>query len=115
MPAYNHKQLDTKIFCEKLKLLLESKGMQGQELASEIDTTPATISRYVTNARDPNLEYVYRIAKYFRVSIDWLLGIADDRLDALSPEIRKFAELYSKASAGDQEIIRVILKKYEKD
>ena len=69
----DNKWLDYTAFRENLSSLIASKGLMSKDLAAEIGATPATISRYVTNMRDPDLEYVYRIAKYFGVSIDWLL------------------------------------------
>lgn len=108
------RQLNFDAFRVNLRSLIESKGILGKELAYEIGTTPASISRYLTNMRDPEPEYIYRIARYFGVSIDWLLGIADEKLDVLPPETRKVAELYSLASKEDQAVIQTVLRKYEK-
>ena len=100
-------------FQERLSSLIESKGVLGKDLAYGIESTPATISRYLTQNRDPELEYVYRIAKYFDVTIDWLLGISDDKQEIYTAEAKHISELYSKASVDDQAVVKTVLRKYE--
>ena len=109
------RELEFTAFQKNLHTLLSSKGILGKDLAYLAGTTPATISRYLTGARKPDLEYVYRLAKYFGVSIDWLLGLDEERKDIYTPETRRIAQLYSKASKDDQLVIRTVLQKYDKD
>ena len=104
---------DYDAFYKNLRSLMDSKGILGKDLALEINSTPATISRYVTGAREPELEYVFRLCQYFGVSIDWMFGLSDDKQSVYTPEIRKILELYSRASAEDQAVIKTVLRKYE--
>lgn len=113
MSENDNKWLKYDAFRSNLRALIDSKGLMAKDLAAEVDATPATISRYVTQMRDPDLEYVYRIAKYFGVTIDYLLGINDNKHSDLTPEARKIAELYTQASAEDQAVIKTVLRKYE--
>ena len=114
MANKNHdKHLNFEAFRDNVRSLTESKGMLGKDLAYAIKATPATISRYMTGLRDPDLDYVYRISQYFGVSIDWLLGTADDKLEVLTPDIRRVMELYSRASTEDQAVIKTVLRKYD--
>ena len=106
------RQLSFDAFRENVRRLTESKGMLYKEVAEEIGATPATISRYLTELRDPELEYVYRLAKFFGVSIDWILGVADDRTSTFKPEVKQIADLYSKASDEDKEVVKTVLRKY---
>lgn len=105
--------MDNTKFVSNLKSLVRSNGMTGRDLAAALETTPATVSRYLTGQRAPELEYVFRAAKYFNVSIDWLLGITDDKFDVLSPENRNIVNLYSRASQDDKVVIQTVLRKYE--
>ena len=109
--ADNELQFDK--FRKNVSDLLQSKGILGKELASEIGITPATLSRYLKNKRDPDLEYVYRIAKYMGVTIDWLLGVSEEKTETLSPDIKHFSELYAHASEEDQAVVQTVLRKYE--
>ena len=111
--SMSNRQLDYSTFRKNLRDLIASKGILAKDLANNIQTTAATISRYVTDMRDPELEYVYRIARYFGVSIDWILGLSENYNDVYTPEIKKVADLYSRASADDQAVIQTILRKYD--
>lgn len=108
------RQLSFDAFRSNVKYLASSRGLLGKDLAAEIDTTPATISRYLTNMRDPDLEYVYRLAKYFGVTIDWLLGVSDDQHSQYTDEVNRVAELYSAATPEDKAVIQTVLRKYGK-
>lgn len=106
-------QPDFDYFRENLKSLTRSKGLLNKDLAADIGTTPATISRYMTNNRDPEFINIYRIARYFGVTIDFLLGINHDDNTGLTQDARRVAQLYMRASDADQLVIRTLLKKYE--
>ena len=54
-------------FVLNTRALLKSHNMLNKDLAAEINTTEATISRYLTGKREPEVEYIYRIATYFDV------------------------------------------------
>ncbi len=114
MGESENKWLRFDAFRNNLRSLIDSKGIMSKDLAAEIQSTPATISRYMTQDRDPDLEYVYRLSRYFGVTIDYLLGVNSDRKSDMTPDVRKVAELYSRASAEDQIVIKTLLRKYEK-
>jgi len=57
-----------------LKMLRLSRGLSQQELARDLELSAVTISGYETGKREPSLEILERIADYFNVSIDFLLG-----------------------------------------
>ena len=61
------------------------------------------------------LKYVVRLARYFGVSVDWLLGLSNDRYEALPAEVREFATLYALASPDDRTIVETVLKKYREE
>ena len=64
---------------------------------------------------EPELKYVVRLARYFGVSVDWLLGLSNDRYEALPAEVREFATLYALASPDDRTIVETVLKKYREE
>jgi len=57
-----------------LKMLRLSRGLSQHELARDLELSAVTISGYETGKREPSLEILERIADYFDVSIDFLLG-----------------------------------------
>ena len=66
-----------KIFAEKLKELRQEKGLSMKQLAKEIGTTDAAISNWENQINEPKISYLKEIAKFFRVSSDYLLGLED--------------------------------------
>ena len=66
-------------FSYRLTVLLEENNMTQTQLAKEIGTSNVTICRYLTCDRIPRLDVVTRIASVFNVSLDYLLGLTDDK------------------------------------
>ncbi|MBO5049374.1 MAG: helix-turn-helix transcriptional regulator [Oscillospiraceae bacterium] len=58
----------------RLKELRKRKGLSQLRLATDLHTTQNTISRYETGEREPGIDELIKIANYFNVSVDYLLG-----------------------------------------
>lgn len=58
----------------RLKELRKRKGISQLRLATELNTTQNTISRYETGEREPGIAELIKIADYFHVSVDYLIG-----------------------------------------
>ena len=58
----------------RLKELRKKKGLSQLRLATDLNTTQNTISRYETGEREPGIEELIKIADYFNVSVDYLIG-----------------------------------------
>lgn len=65
-------------FASRLKDLRTSKNLTMESLAKDLDTTRATISNFENEQRKPSLDMIIKIADYFQVSIDYLVGRTDD-------------------------------------
>ncbi|MEY8311766.1 helix-turn-helix domain-containing protein [Oscillospiraceae bacterium 42-9] len=64
------------MFKIRLKELREEKGMNQREFAAALGVSPATVGMWESGAREPrSFEQLQRIADYFAVSTDYLLGI----------------------------------------
>lgn len=61
----------------RLKVVLAEKGMTNKQLAEILDKDPAVISKWVTNAAQPNVEMFIQLAKILRVKVDDLLWTDD--------------------------------------
>ncbi len=71
-------QYDNKIFGERLKMLRAEKNIGQNLLAKELELSNASISYWETGKQMPTAEAIFKIAQYFGVSADYLLGITDD-------------------------------------
>ena len=58
----------------RLKELRKKKGISQLRLATDLNTTQNTISRYETGEREPGIDELIMIADYFNVSVDYLIG-----------------------------------------
>ena len=62
----------------RLKEIRKSKGISQIKLAMYLNTSQNTISRYETGEREPGINELIKIADYFNVSVDYLLGRTDN-------------------------------------
>lgn len=58
----------------RLKELRKKKGISQLRLATDLNTTQNTISRYETGEREPGISELIKIADYFNVSVDYLVS-----------------------------------------
>ncbi|WP_368234095.1 helix-turn-helix domain-containing protein [Anaerotruncus rubiinfantis] len=65
-------------FGRKLRLLRESRNLTQQELADRLDIGRPTIAHYEGSALYPSVEVLIKLARFFDVSADYLLGLSDD-------------------------------------
>ena len=65
----------------RLLNIIKEKGITQKELAVILNTTEASISRYVNGLREPRLSVVCKMAKALNVSLDYLLGGSDEECD----------------------------------
>jgi transcriptional regulator with XRE-family HTH domain len=59
------------------KRLRNSCGLTQAEMAEKIGISRSTIGMYETGAREPDFETLEKIADFFKVDIDYLLGRTD--------------------------------------
>lgn len=64
------------IFHERLKILKETSGKTQAEIAAALEITPQTLSYYFNN-REPSYDILIKLAQYFSVSTDYLLGVSE--------------------------------------
>lgn len=64
-------------FAENLKELRREKEIGQVELAKYLQVSKGIISLWENDLREPSMSSLIAIAKYFDVSIDYLLGLKD--------------------------------------
>ena len=67
-------------FGENLRKLRKGRGMTQSELGGKIGLSKAVISKYETGLGYPSFDVLIRIAKFFGVTTDYLLGVSGDKL-----------------------------------
>ena len=100
-------------FATRLRELRKSRNLRQIDLAAEFGVAQTTIANYEQHSRFPDEKTLRRIAGYFDVSLDFLLGrtdidlpvgelvskLPDDKENKLSPLARTYLE---KLLAGDK-------------
>ncbi len=66
-------------FSERILLLREERKLSQAAVAAEMGITSRTYQRYESGEREPVVSTLIRMAKFFRVSTDYLAGISDQR------------------------------------
>lgn len=61
----------------RLRKLRQSKGVQFSELAKQFNVSESTLSRWEVGSSEPDYDTLAKLAEYFGVSTDYLLGIAN--------------------------------------
>lgn len=77
---------------ERIASLREKHAMTQEELSNKLGITRASLSHYENNRRAPDYDTITKIAGFFRVSIDFLLGRTDDPHIVLDEEVREFVD-----------------------
>ncbi len=72
------REFDRNLFRERLKSLRTDKGIGQNLLAKELDLSNASISYWETGKQEPCAEAIFKLAQYFDVSSDYLLGLVDE-------------------------------------
>ena len=102
-------------FGERLRKLMDMKGLNGADLARIANTTEASISRYTRGVVVlPTTDILIELCRALGVSADYLLGIVDSYVekDSLSQKQTLLMECLERASTDDIEVIWLILSKY---
>ncbi|MDF2596446.1 MAG: immR 3 [Clostridia bacterium] len=89
---------------EKIRSLAKEKGLSLPKLESELGLGNGTISRW--NKSFPNTDKLEKVADYFHVSLDYLLG----RSSQLCRDMQRIETARNKMSKDDQERMMKILE-----
>ena len=69
------------MFKEKIKELMNSRNVSQRELANELNITESAMSRYISGERKPRVDILTKLARYFDVSIEELIGVENEISD----------------------------------
>ncbi len=85
------------MFKERLKELREGKGLSQKALANILSVSQGTIGNWESGIREPNFDMVQKLADYFQVTTDYLLGLSsrktlEEELDEVEFALRDGAK-----------------------
>ena len=72
------KKFDMTIVAERIKTLRNEKGIGQNLLAQELGLSNASISYWENAKQEPSAQAIFKLAEYFGVSADYILGLEDD-------------------------------------
>lgn len=100
------------MFYDRLKNICESKGITVTYLLKTLNISTSKGTAWKSGST-PNSEIALKIANYFNVSIDYLLG--NEKIEKspspISDEDLKIYEMYSKLNSEDKELIVKMMDK----
>ncbi|HFI0682477.1 TPA: helix-turn-helix domain-containing protein [Streptococcus suis] len=92
-------------FGSRLRELRKSKNLKQSDLSTALDMTVPTISAYENNTRTPDIYTAKKLATYFNVTTDFLLGndISDQPTD-LKQIIRNQSMTFDGKPLSDRDV-----------
>lgn len=95
------------MFNQIIKEERKLKGLSQAQLAEILETTQSTIGKYERKLLEPNLNMLIKIADYFQVTTDYLIGRSTDydvieTKKELLPSEEKLLKLFHQLSLLDQ-------------
>lgn len=92
----------------KLKNLRIEKNMYQKDIANLLNLSDVAYGYYESDSRQPNLETLKLLAKFYNVSTDYLLGLTD----VTKPHSNENIDL-SNYNDEDKKVIKYICKKFK--
>lgn len=62
----------------RIKLLRMERGISQRAMAADLFVNQTAVSQWERGATNPSTETALRLAEYFNVSVDYLLGVSDN-------------------------------------
>lgn len=66
------------MFGERLKQLRLIRGLSREQVANGLEIAVPTIGAYERGDREPSLQMIGEIARFFNVSLDYLFGLSEE-------------------------------------
>lgn len=104
-------------FSYQFNRIMDMRGLSQKELAAILGVAGASISRYATGAREPDIKTLVKTAETLHVSIDDLLGVDVPEPITPSPppvDIATLTACYARASEDDRDVLWSLLSRYMK-
>lgn len=92
--------------CEKLVILRKRSGLTQQKAADGMGITRSTLNGYENGIRKPKIEAARKMAEFYGVPVDYLLGYSEEYEEKYSPQTQVL--LQTLKGATEDEIAQAI-------
>ncbi|MCL2357141.1 MAG: XRE family transcriptional regulator [Defluviitaleaceae bacterium] len=104
------------MIAERLRALRKEHGLSKRALVSKLPLNYSTYANYESGFREPNSEILQMLARHFGVSIDYLLGVSENRKKAdeiavLSESENDHIRKYRRLDTHGREVVDIVLAK----
>jgi SOS-response transcriptional repressor LexA len=104
------------MIAERLRALRREKGLSKRDLVSKLPLNYSTYANYESGFREPNSEVLQLLARHYSVSIDYLLGVSENRKKAdeiaiLNEDENSHIMKYRRLDTHGREVVDIVLEK----
>jgi len=104
------------MIAERLRTLRKENGMSKRDLVSKLPLNYSTYANYESGFREPNSEVLQMLARHYSVSLDYLLGVSENRKKAdeiaiLNEEENNHIKKYRQLDKHGREVVDIVLDK----
>jgi len=104
------------VIAERLRILRREKNLSKRELVTMLPINYSTYANYESGFREPNSEVLQMLARHFGVSIDYLMGMTENRRKAdevaiLTDTEHNHIAQYRQLDAHGKDLIDVVMSK----
>lgn len=96
-------------FSTAISELRKARGLSQRAAAADLGISQALLSHYENGAREPGLAFVCRACRYYGVSADFMLGLADEpagarAIETLKDTVKQLESITQRAEAVLKEL-----------
>ena len=100
---------------KRLQQLRKDRGYTRRELLDNLSFNYSTYANYESGLREPNAEILLTIAKFYNVSIDYIMGFTDrqnriDDVSSITDAEYDHISMYRKLDVRGKEVVDSILE-----
>lgn len=101
---------------ERIKALRNEKGISQTVLANQIGLTQQAVAKWEKGVSEPDSEMLQKLASFFDVSVDYLLGRTDERISNnkydLPDDVQVLMRSVTKLTDKQKEIVKRLVQEF---
>lgn len=111
--------MEVNIIGRRMKSLRENKDLKQNKVADELNVSSFQLSRYESGKSKPDPDLIAKIAIYYNVSTDYLLGTSDDPRMTAEQEFQAFRDspdlqvFYRELPESEEEEVRILFDMWQ--
>lgn len=105
----------------RLRELRQDRKLSRLAFAQKMGISESTVGGYENGNRTPNIQLLMKMARYFGVSVDYLIGYTDNpdpfpdsSTHLITREERRFVEGFRKLPPADQQLFQQLMDRFPK-